>query len=59
MKEIPKSQIGLSKFQRECLMISKDDEVHPKVAKIVDKNPLNSLDITVDVLFVKDTYPKD
>ena len=40
-------------------MISKDDEVQPRLAKIVDKNPLNSLDITVDVLYVQQTYPRD
>jgi hypothetical protein len=40
-------------------MISKDDEVMPKPAKIIDKNPLNAIDITVDVLFVDESYPRD
>ena len=35
LKFIAQSQIGLSKFQRDCLMISKDDEVMPRLAKIV------------------------
>ena len=59
LKTIPKNEIGLSKFQRDCLMISKDDMVMPKPAKIIDKNPLNSIDITVDVLFVDENYPRD
>lgn len=59
LKTIPRNEIGLSKFQRDCLMISKDDEVMPKPAKIIDKNPLNSIDITVDVLFVDENYPRD
>ena len=40
-------------------MISKHEELQPKVAKITDKNPLNSIDLTVDVVYVEQNYPRD
>ena len=59
LNTIPRYEIGLSKFQRDTMMISKDDEVLPRPAKITDKNPLNSIDITVDVLYVDEKYQRD
>lgn len=59
LQNIPPGQIGLSKFQRDCLMISRDDEVEPRVARIIHKNPLNFIDITIGVLFVDESYPRD
>ena len=40
-------------------MISKDDEVMPKLAKIQDQNPLDSIDLTLSVLFIDENYPRD
>ena len=41
------------------MMISKDDEVMPKLAKIQDQNPLDSIDLTLSVLFIDEKYPRD
>ena len=41
------------------MMISKDDEVMPKLAKIQDQNPLDSIDLTLSVLFIDENYPRD
>ena len=57
-KEIPQGQIGLSKFQRDALMIAKNDELKIKVAKIVS-NPLSQIELTIDIVYQDDEYPVD
>ncbi len=49
----------MSKFQREAMIIAKNDELTPKIFRVQDKNPLNSIDITVDVLYIVDSFPRD
>ena len=41
------------------MMISKDDEVMPKLAKIQDQNPIDSIDLSLSVLFIDENYPRD
>lgn len=41
------------------MVIAKNDELTPKVFRVQDKNPLNSIDITVDVLYIEEGYPRD
>jgi hypothetical protein len=59
LKEIPSGSVGLSKFHRDAMAISKHDELTIRIAKILDKNPLNSIDLTIDLLYLDDTLPKD
>ena len=59
LPDIEQGKIGLSKFQREAFEISKTDVIPLKVAKIEDKNPLNSIDLILDVLYADETCERD
>lgn len=52
-------QIGLSKFHREAIGIARTDELELRIAKIPDKNPLNSVKLEINILYVHESYPKD
>lgn len=38
------------------MQISKHDTLTPKLAKIEDKNPLNAMDVTVDLLYADESF---
>ena len=52
-------EVGLSKFHRESLKISKMDDFEVKIAKIKDKNPMNAVEIVVESLLYKDNDMTD
>ena len=59
LDSIQKGSIGLSKFQREAMEIGKEDVVKVNPASIQDQNPLNSIEIEIDVLFANEKLPRD
>ena len=59
LKDIPQGEVGLSKFMRESIEIAKSERFEVTPAKIRDKNPLNSVELTVDLLFRHDSLEVD
>lgn len=59
LKDIPEGQLGVSKFHRDGMSISKHDDLSIKVAKIQDQNPLNAIDLLIDLLYIDESLPKD
>lgn len=57
-KEVAQGQIGLSKFQRDAMMIAKNDELKIKLPKIVS-NPLSQIELTIDIVYQDDEFPVD
>jgi len=41
------------------MQIAKDDKIVPRPAKLQGKNPLNSVELMVDLVFASEEYQKD
>jgi hypothetical protein len=56
--QITQGQIGLSKFQRDAMMIAKNDELRFILPKIIP-NPLSQIELSIDIVYQDDEYPVD
>ena len=56
---IPDDSVGASSFQRDMMQLSKLDEVDIKVARLKDLNPLNSIEVQLELLFRHESVPVD
>jgi hypothetical protein len=54
--KIKPNELGLSKFQREAMQFGKTDEVTFRIARVTEKNPLDKVDITFDLIYVDEDY---
>jgi hypothetical protein len=59
LDEIEDGYLGLSSFQRDAMQISKVDQFDITVARIKEANPLNQVDILVDLIFKDDSVELD
>ena len=55
-KGINQGEIGLSKVQREAMQIGKSDQIAPRVARITEKNPLDKLEIVLELIYLDEEY---
>eukprot|EP00347_Sterkiella_histriomuscorum_P002129 403369358 len=59
---LEENEVGLSKFLRDCMQISKLDEFEVRAAPaniLRDLNPINSIDLTLDVLYIDEKVQRD
>ena len=54
LESLEDGSVGLSSFHRDTLRISKIDEFAVAPAKIKDYNPLNQVELVVEVVFMDD-----
>ena len=59
LEKLGDGQAGLNSFQREMAQISKLDTFEVKPAKIRDHNPLNSIELQVELIYKNESVEID
>lgn len=59
LETITDDSVGVSSFQRDMMMISKLDELELKVARLKDLNPLNQVELHIELLFRNESIQVD
>ncbi len=58
-EKLKDGEVGLSSFQRDGIGLSKLDEFDVNPAKPKDLNPINELDLLIELVYRDDSVPVD